>query len=78
MKTYQQRVDELEAQGLTNCEACDIAEGELLDGKIKAGSDPYAKQLLAGLGWRWAWKQKAFEGGKYERVTAETQKVKGS
>lgn len=49
LKTYQQRVDELEAQGLTNCEACDTAEGELLDGKIRAGSDAYAKLLLKNL-----------------------------
>lgn len=46
-KTYQQRVDELEAEGLTNCDANDIAEGELLEGKLRAGSDPWAKGLLA-------------------------------
>lgn len=46
LKTYQQRVDELESEGLTNCDACDIAEGELLEGKLRAGSDPWAKGLL--------------------------------
>jgi len=48
-KTYAQRVQELENEGSTNCEANDIAEVELLDGKIKAGSDPWAKGLIANL-----------------------------
>jgi hypothetical protein len=48
-KTYAQRVHELENEGSTNCEANDIAEAELLDGKIKAGSDAWAKGLIANL-----------------------------
>lgn len=49
MKTFQQRIDELEASGEDHSTACDIAEGELLDGKIRAGSDAYAKLLLKNL-----------------------------
>jgi hypothetical protein len=48
-KTYAQRVQELENEGSAICEASDIAEAELLDGKIKAGSDPWAKALIANL-----------------------------
>ena len=48
-KTYAQRVQELLNEGSTNCEANDIAEAELLDGKIKAGSDAWAKGLIANL-----------------------------
>jgi len=49
LKTFQQRIDELEASGEDHSTACDIAEGELLDGKIRAGSDAYAKLLLKNL-----------------------------
>jgi hypothetical protein len=45
-KTYAQRVQELENEGCTNSEANDIAEGELLNGEIKAGSDAWAKGLI--------------------------------
>ena len=57
MKTYAQRVRELEAEGADTSDAQAVAEVELMDGKIRHGGEPsligLARMKKHTPGWGW-------------------------